>query len=170
MAEENPQGDPQVQDPKPQEPHGPQTEPQGPDWKKEAKKWEERSKENFEKAKKYDELMEAERTELEKAQARAEKAEAELAAAKAAADRAALVSKVAEKAGVPASLLHGDTEEELEEEAKALVAFAESKAPGYPSDKGGPATPPPLTKDKINEIKNPRERLAARAANAALYQ
>lgn len=120
-------------------------------WKGHAKTWEERSKENFEKAKKFDEIEEANKTELEKANARAEAAE------KAVADRDAADKKRDEEAaakaaleksraeiwgrenglkdrGLPESVLRGATAEELEAHAKELL---ESLPVGSQSGSGG---------------------------------
>lgn len=96
-------------------------------WKALAKKHEARSRENADKAKRLDDLEEASKSELEKFQARAEKAEKELSAALASALRA----EVANAKGVPAALLSGSTEDELNASADALLSFkgATPKAP-----------------------------------------
>lgn len=96
------------------------------DWKAEARKWEQRAKEHRAKlrdlepkAQRFEEIEESQKTELQKLQERLAAAEGqaqELALAK---DRA----EVAAEKGVPASLLHGATREELEAAADALLEF-----------------------------------------------
>ena len=88
-------------------------------WKALARKHEEQSKANADKAKRFDALEEASKSELEKAVARAEAAE------KAAAEAASKVLRadVAAAKGVPAALLSGTTQDELEAAADALLAF-----------------------------------------------
>lgn len=85
-----------------------------------------------------------------------------------------LVDKVSAATGVPGSLLKGDTEDELTASAEAVAAFANAKAasqkPGYPEDKGGGANPSPLTRDQIESIKDPVERVRTRAQHMDLYQ
>lgn len=96
------------------------------DWKAEARKHEQRSKENAAKAKANEgaaqrlaEIEDANKTELEKIAARAEAAEKRAAELEAKSIR----SDVATAKGVPASLLTGSTQEELEASADALIAF-----------------------------------------------
>lgn len=115
----------------------PQGEPQGPDapekqepaetdWKAEARKWESRAKENLtaakaneEAAQRLAEIEEAQKTEAQKAQERLEAAERRAAELEARSIRA----EVAAAKGVPANLLSGSTQEELEASADALIAF-----------------------------------------------
>lgn len=135
-----------------------------------SREWEKRAKANKDKADKLDEIEEAKKTELEKLAARAEKAEAELAAANAATERQRMVSEVAERTGVPMSLLKGSTVEELEASASAISAFVDSKAPKYPADKGGSPKPPQTSRESIEAIKDPLARVRARAENVELYK
>lgn len=99
------------------------------DWKAMARKWERLAKENADKAKSFDELQEASKTELEKAQEAKVKAERELGEYRAKAEREALRSKVAKMTGLPASLVFGSDEEEMEANAKATIAWARPSAP-----------------------------------------
>lgn len=122
------------------------------------------------KAAKYDEAQEAAKTELERANERAAKAERALADAQAAIEHTELVAKVSKETGVPASLLHGSTEEELTASASAISDYVKASAPGYPRDKGGAAGGQAVTVDSIEAIKNPVERIRARAAHADLYR
>ena len=103
------------------------------DWKAEARKWESRAKENSSEAKANAEaakrlalLEEANKTEAEKNAERlaaAEKRAAEL-------ETKALRAEVANAKGVPAALLTGSTQEELEAAADALIAFRGETATG----------------------------------------
>ena len=88
-----------------------------------------------EKAKKYDEMEEANKTELQKATERAEKLQAELSAMKHSEEIRVIREKVAKETGVPSSLLTGDTEEACTEQANGILSF---KSPsGYPTIKDG---------------------------------
>ena len=98
-----------------------------------------------------------------KAEERAIKTEAEL-------EKARLVTRIAQETGVPAGLIHGESAEELEASAKAAAEWAASLAPAYPSDKGGSATAPTVTRESIEGIKDPIARIRARAENADLYR
>ncbi|WP_373578617.1 hypothetical protein [Parafannyhessea umbonata] len=100
------------------------------DWKAMARKWEARSKENAGKAKAYDELQEQSKSELQKAQEKAKRAEDELAELKAKAELAETRARVAKESGVPAELIFGADEGEMEANAKALAAWGKpSSAP-----------------------------------------
>ena len=116
----------------------------------------------------WDKAQEAAKSELERANERAAKAEKALADAQAAIEHSELVAKVSQETGVPASLLHGATEEELA--ASAISDFVKASAPGYPRDKGGAAGGRAVTVESIEAIKNPVERVRARAAHADLYR
>jgi hypothetical protein len=96
------------------------------DWKAEARKWEDRAKENLSKAKANEtaaqrlaEIEEANKTESERTAERLAAAERRAAELEAKATRA----EGAAAKGVPASLLTGNTQEELEAAADALIAF-----------------------------------------------
>lgn len=133
-------------------------------WKALARKHEQNAKANAEKAKRLDELEEASKTELEKAQARAEAAEKAFAEATATALRAT----VAADKGVPAALLTGSTQEELEAAADALLAFKGATPKAPPADGQGkvgtPVTgPTQWTRDDLKG-KTPAEIDAAREA------
>lgn len=110
------------------------------DWKAEARKWEARAKENAVKARRADELEESQKSEIQKAQERAEAAERELVTTK----QEALRLSVAAKHGVPAHLLAGSTEDEIEASAQALIEFRGEQATGQsrlviPDEGGTPA-------------------------------
>ena len=83
-----------------------------------------------------------------------------------------LVDKVSQATGVPGSLLKGETEEELTASAEAVKAYAGTQAPkppAYPEDKGGGANPKPITKEQIEAITDPVERVRTRAQHMDLY-
>lgn len=90
------------------------------------------------KAIKYDEQVEAEKSELQKANERADGLQAELDAIRTAQQVRTMREDVATAKGVPASLLTGSTQEECEAQADALVKWA--KPSGYPKvpDGGDP--------------------------------
>lgn len=88
-----------------------------------------------EKSEKFDAIEEANKTELQKAQERAQALETELNERKRADEIREIRDKVAKETGIPANLLKGSTEEECNEEAKAIAEFAK---PGtYPQVKDG---------------------------------
>lgn len=87
------------------------------------------------KAEKFDEIEEANKSELEKAQERANKLQTELDSMKAAEQVRAIRDEVSKETGVPSNLLTADTKEGCEEQAKAIKAYTESNRPGYPSVK-----------------------------------
>lgn len=129
MAEnEAPQGATEVE--KPQE-----DAPKETDWKAEARKWESRAKENLsvakaneDAAKRLAEIEEANKTAEQKLAERMAQFERENAELK----TTALRAEVAAAKGVPAALLTGSTQEELEAAADALIEFRgeQPKEPG----------------------------------------
>ena len=126
------------------------------------------------KAKELDDLKEAAKTETEKANERAEKAEAELAEMRRKAKRAEDVREVAEKyPNVGAEWLdrmRGDTREEIEANAEWIAAKLAGQ-PIYPNvtDNGAKGAPP-ITREQIEAIKDPKERVRMRAKHLDLYQ
>lgn len=131
---------PATEPPKPTAPIEPVTGEK--DWQAEAEKWkafarkhEDTSKANADKAKRFDDLEEASKSELQKAADRAAAAEAKVAEIEARALRA----EVAAAKGIPAALLSGTTQEELEASADALLAFrGEKPKPDFGGgDRGG---------------------------------
>lgn len=114
----------QVQDAEVTDAHAEVTET---DWKAQARKWEKRAKENNAAADELAKLKEAQMTELEKATARADKTEKELKALKAKLEKDTLKSKIAQELSVPASLISGDTEDDMRSWAQSLVEYARPK-------------------------------------------
>ena len=94
-----------------------------------------------EKAAKYDEQVEASKSDLQKATERANSLQAELDAMKAAEQIRTMRDEVATRKGVPATLLTGSTPEECEAQADAMLTWAKDTTPnGYPKipDGGDP--------------------------------
>lgn len=130
-----------------QEQQTPPTKPET-DWKAEARKWETRAKENTAAAKRLAEIEEASKTEAERQADRLAQLQAENARLQA----EALRSQVAASKGVPADLLAGSTEEELNAAADRLLEFrgtsTPSPAPDFGAgDRGGsPSKPKQLSR------------------------
>lgn len=153
------------------------------DWKAEyekalaqSRKWEQRSKDNAAAAKELEALKDASKTDAEKladATKRAEKAEERLAEYERERERAAIVAEVAASKGVDAEWLgrmSGDGREAIEANAD-YIASKLSGAPIYPSvpDNGG-SKAAPITREQIDAIKDPKERLRVRAQHLNLYK
>jgi hypothetical protein len=92
-------------------------------WRSMSRKHEGAAKANADKAKAFDALEEASKTELQKVADRATAAESQLAEI----TQRAMRAEVAAAKGIPASLLSGATQEELEASADALLAFRGAK-------------------------------------------
>lgn len=88
-----------------------------------------------EKAAKYDEALEAGKSELQKATDKAAKLQAELDSMKKAAVIQEMREKVAKETNVPIGLLTADTEEACMEQAKGILEFA--RPSGYPNVRDG---------------------------------
>jgi len=92
------------------------------------------------KAAKFDEMEEANKSELEKANDRAKALQVELDEIKKANALNAMREQVAKEIGIPSNLLNGNSEEECREQAEAIKAYANPN--GYPTlrDGGEPQT------------------------------
>lgn len=88
-----------------------------------------------EKATKFDEMAEAQKSELQKATERADALAKELDGMKKAESVRTIREQVAKETGVPASLLTFETEEDCKAQAQQILSF--SKPAGYPSIKDG---------------------------------
>ena len=88
-----------------------------------------------EKALKFDEIEDKAKTELQKATERADALQKELDSMKKADSVRKIREEVSKSTGVPANLLNGDTKEDCEAQAKAIMSFAKPDA--YPSVKDG---------------------------------
>lgn len=140
MAENTPQGDTAASTEETQQ--NQETTPEI-DWKAESRKWESRAKENLaaakaneEAAKRLAEIEESQKAEAQKQADALAEAQAQVAELTVAKTRA----EVAAAKGVPAELLTGSTQEELEESADALIAFRGERPKG-PIIPGQGATP-----------------------------
>lgn len=90
------------------------------------------------KALKFDEMEEANKSELQKATERAEELQKQLDSMNKANEIRNVREKVAKETGVPASLLHGETEEDCTEQAYGILAYKnENPEPKYPTVKDG---------------------------------
>lgn len=97
------------------------------------------------KAAKFDEQVEAGKSELQKATEKASSLQAELDALKQAESIRVMREEVADAKGIPARLLTGTTTEECEAQAADLLAWAEKTGSGYPKvpDGGDPLSTKP---------------------------
>lgn len=107
------------------EPHG---EP-STDWKAEARKWEARAKQNSQAAAELERLKTENMSEAEKTARRLQKLEAENAAFKAEQQHREWASQVSKDTGVPAALLTATSLESMQDQAKALKTWADSRTP-----------------------------------------
>ena len=131
------------------------------DWKAESRKWESRAKENKSAAEELAKLREAEKTERD---AR-EKAEEELSQLRHERDLSKWASEVSSETGVPASVLRGDTLEELRAHAEQI----RGSIPIYPVVPEGNKKTPTVTKKQILAMTDERERKSAIAAHLDLF-
>ena len=109
------------------------------------------------KAEKFDQIEEANKSELQKATERAQALEAELNSMKQAETIRTIKTKVATETGVPVKLLTGATEEECQAQAAAILNFAKPQA--YPTVKDS---------GEVNNVGKPttRQQFAEWANNA----
>lgn len=91
------------------------------------------------KASKFDEMEEANKSELQKATERASALEAELNGLKKAEEVRVMREAIAKETGIPSNLLTGSTEEECKAQAEAIKAFATPN--GYPKVQDGGEIP-----------------------------
>ena len=121
------------------------------------------------KAAAYDEAAEASKSELEKAVEERDKLKAKLAKLEADAERAEQVAKYAAEAGVDAetlSRMEGDVRENAE-----FLKQKMANAPKYGQVvDGGEAATPTVTRESIDAIKDPVERVRMTARHMNLYQ
>lgn len=103
------------------------------DWKAEARKWEDRAKANKDAAARLAQLEEAGKSEAQKAAEQLARLQAENEAYKRRDQIAGWAADAAKATGVDASLLRGNTAEEITAHAEQLKAYAEQlKAPNGP--------------------------------------
>lgn len=82
----------------------------------------------LEKAKQFDEIQEANKSELQKATDRADKAEAELKRIKHEREREKWASEISKQTGVPVNLIQGSTKEEMENFANENAHYFKADA------------------------------------------
>lgn len=119
------------------------------------------------KASRFDEIEEANKSELQKATERADELQSRLDEMTRAQELRDIRTRVATETGVPTNLLTGATIEECKAQAEAILSFAK---PAYPSVKdGGEVATSVTTKAEILAIKNERARLKAIRENIELF-
>ena len=131
------------------------------DWKTQARKWERRAKQYKAKldtvgkepeAKQDDTSGSTDEGDLAK---RIAELEAENQQLKAAGERRTLMERVAKETGIPSSLLHGDSEEELRATAESLKQWASTLGRNTPTSLGSePDTPQSANLELIRELFN----------------
>lgn len=121
------------------------------------------------KASAYDEAAEASKSELQKAVEERDKFKEKLAKLEADVARAEAVAKAAAEHGVDADLLSrmaGDPDENA-----AYLKQTMANVPKYGQvDDGGETQPPTITRESIDAISDPVERVRTRAQHMNLYQ
>ena len=117
------------------------------------------------KAAKFDEIEEANKSELEKATSRAEAAEKELAALRHKAEIDGWKAAASKATGVPASVLRGETEEDIMAHAEVIKGAITI----YPQVTETGSQPDTMTKEQIMSIKDTQERQAAIASHPELF-
>lgn len=108
-----------------------------------------------EKADKFDQMEEANKSELQKAVERGDALQVELDRLKGENAVRDLRNKIADETGIPAHLLTGRTEDECREQAKAIAEYA--KPSGYPNIRDGGEvrnTGKPTTRQQFAEWAN----------------
>jgi len=123
------------------------------------------------KAAKFDAAEEASKSELQKITERADALQKQVDEMIKADSARKLREKVASELGVPAALLRGDSEEDLREQAAAIIDFAKPGQATYPKVRdGGENHAPSVTKQDILGIKDEKARLKAIKENIELFK
>lgn len=180
MAEETTQGAAEAAaTPDASGPHGTGQDGGERDWKAEydklladSRKWEDRAKKNAAAAKELDELKARSMTDAERAEAaerRAAEAEAKVAEYERRDEVRGIVAQVAAEKGVDAEVLAemGGTDRESVEAKADLLAKAYGDLPKYPSVADRGQQRPAKEKTDYGAIKDPAQRVRARAADIA---
>ena len=117
-------------------PHGEASQQAEPDYKAlyeqakaDSRKWEGRAKENKSKADAYDKAQDEAKSETQRL---TERAEAELEGVRAAQAREQWAREASKRTGVPADVLRGSTQEEIDAHADELAALLRPKPPIVP--------------------------------------
>lgn len=117
------------------------------DWKAHARTWERRAKADHKQLADLTEAINGKDTTIEELRS-------QVAALEAQAHRAKLIAAAASEYGVPADLIHGDTEDEIKEIAQRLADWRGTTAmPAVPAlaDSGGGVFPPRATSLSLDE-------------------
>lgn len=123
------------------------------------------------KAEAFDAAEEATKSDLQKATERADSLQAELDAIKKANSERELRERISAETGVPATLLRGNSEEDLRAQAEAIKGYAQANKPTYPTVRdGGEVNPSTMSKKDILGIQNEKERLKAIKENIELFR
>lgn len=165
QAEPNGEGAPEPQKPEPKKPEQVDWEQEAKKWKGFSREWEDRAKKNADAAKEFQEIKDADKSDLEKAIERADKAEKKAARLEHQSEVERWKADAGKRFGVDPSILRGDTEREIAEHAEQIKGAMRLYSP---VDPGKPAQPK-LSRDKIMSIQDPKERKAAIAANLDLF-
>ena len=124
------------------------------------------------KASKFDEIEEANKSELQKATERADSLQKQLDDLNKANKIRSIREKVSTETGVPVHLLNGETEEECKNLADGINAFISGSAKPNVAPvvkDGGEIRTPTLTKAEILGIKDEKARIKAIEENIALF-
>lgn len=111
------------------------------------------------KAERYDQAMTESESNLSKLQARIDALEGENKEMKHQKEIASWRDDVANKTGVPASVLRGDTKEDIEAHAQAI----KDALSAYPTVNPGKPAPQKMTREQVDAITDPIARVKARA-------
>ena len=71
---------------------------------------------------------------------------------------------------MPASIIKGDTLEDMQAHAKAIAEAFDGRQLYAPVPEANDKTPKPITREEISAVKNTSERLAMIAENIDLYK
>ena len=145
----------------------PTPEPQGDgtDWKSEARKWENRAKENRDAQKAAEEALAAKSGDYDSVKAELDAAVAERDKLRAEKERADEVASAAKAHGVDAELLA-----RMSGDVAANAEFLASLPMYKPVHDGGEAKAETVTRESIEAIENPVERVRMRAQHQDLYK
>lgn len=104
------------------------------------------------KASRFDEIEDANKSELQKATERADALQSQLDSLTKANEIRDIRNKVSTDTGVPAELLTADTEETCKAQAESILKFA--KPNGYPTVRDGGESRVPESKDKVKQFED----------------
>lgn len=141
-----PDADAQTEAATPPKPGPPAPKPaDGVDWRAMARKWEKRAKENADARKRLDEVTDASKTELDRMRESVQALQAENESNR----LRAMKADVASQTGVPAELLSATTEEDLADQAEAIMEFVKAKSEAETATRPAPKPAPAKPKEKL---------------------